>query len=611
MEKFSIEMPKEEFGEDSEEFKMAMENWEKYYPELQFKNHGGAYGIIEIIGTKENLENWIAQEGFDGWEFKFESLNESCEKVEEVKENLDDVYPKFEFTQEDADYIQNLVGDSLDIKFLDDTFQGIKYGGKIEIALKPTKYIESGIVNLSDEFYKDVEAYIQKQYPNAELDMNNTGSIIYIRPKKDGKPSRPTYRMESKEVKTEALSQDLPDWLRAKLNRNKLTKYKSRYSNDRVPVMNIAWDKVKYVPAEIPQTARATDLKDTNKLPVFKLKVPGYLGDTDAKTEIYVPGLLDPEIHGELVNSRSYYLPVSKASYKQLLPYIEEFGYIVLDDETKTGNLRLSREKGREGSVERDMTKGLHSVRDYLGNGKYSDELRWVTDRGYDKSGYPLDPDRQLKKLAKMSLENDETAAKRIETIYNQIEDVKTRVANVLTNRNIKDLTGNSEIEKWDTKMYRIERAVRYLGDAVKQYTDILQTIDRAKNTDGGLLDSWLAHEFKSKVVEIKSDLKECNDCLTEFETIKTESKKLQENETDGYRAVAIMDASESNVFYTTIMLNKKHSVKDFQKAMNEAYERNKEEIVEFGNDLNVVLENIDPSFDWYEIETDEDYLTI
>ena len=497
-------------------------NWDNDEMIEPFLEYRGKKGVPESIRDLLEDADWKLQELKDLYSVLIKNKNIKTE----VKENPDDAYPKFEFTQEDADYIQNLVGDSLDIKFLDDTFQGVKYGGKIEIVLKPTKYIESGIVNLSDEFYKDVEAYIQKQYPNTELDMNNNGSIIYIRPKRDGKPSRPTYRMESKEVKTEALSQELPDWLRAELNKRVLTKYKSRYSNDRVPVMNIAWDKAKYVPAEIPQTARAADLKDANKLPVFKLKLPSRF-IKDYTTRIYVPGLLDPNINGDLVNSRSYYLPASKASYKQLLPYIEEFGYIVLDDETKTNDLRLSREKGKEGSIERDRTKGLHSVRDYLGNGKYSDELKWVTDRGYDKSGYPLDPDRQLKKLARMSLENEEAAAKRIETIYNQIEDVKTRVANVLTNRNIKDLTGNSEIEKWDTKMYRIERAIRYLGDAVKQYTDILQTIDRAKNTDGGLLDSWLAHEFKSKVVEIKSDLKECNDCLKEFETIKTESKKL------------------------------------------------------------------------------------
>ena len=60
-----------------------------------------------------------------------------------------------------------------------------------------------------------------------------------------------------------------------------------------------------------------------------------------------------------------------------------------------------------------------------------------------------------------------------------------------------------------------------------------------------------------------------------------------------------------------TIMLNKKHSVDDFQKAMWEARERNEEEIEEFGNDLEVVLGDLDPSFDWFELEDDGEKLTI
>ena len=92
------------------------------------------------------------------------------------------------------------------------------------------------------------------------------------------------------------------------------------------------------------------------------------------------------------------------------------------------------------------------------------------------------------------------------------------------------------------------------------------------------------------------------------------ENKKVTESADDklgNYRAVRIVDASETGVDYGIIMLNKKHSVKDFQKAMNDAYERNKEEILEYGDDLVVVLGDIDPSFDWFEFEEDDDYLTI
>ena len=93
--------------------------------------------------------------------------------------------------------------------------------------------------------------------------------------------------------------------------------------------------------------------------------------------------------------------------------------------------------------------------------------------------------------------------------------------------------------------------------------------------------------------------------------TAKALTGESVENNFSKYRAVRIVDASETGVDYGIIMLNNKHSVKDFQKAMNDAYERNKEDILEYGDDLAVVLGDIDPSFDWFEFEEDDEYLTI
>lgn len=91
------------------------------------------------------------------------------------------------------------------------------------------------------------------------------------------------------------------------------------------------------------------------------------------------------------------------------------------------------------------------------------------------------------------------------------------------------------------------------------------------------------------------------------------ESKKVTEgNEPEAkYRAVEIIDASEPNTHYMTIMLNYKHTVDEFQNAMWEAHKRNEAEIDEYGNDLEVVLGDIDPSFDWYELEETDEKLTI
>lgn len=94
--------------------------------------------------------------------------------------------------------------------------------------------------------------------------------------------------------------------------------------------------------------------------------------------------------------------------------------------------------------------------------------------------------------------------------------------------------------------------------------------------------------------------------------TMKALNEDVQGDFNNGeYRAVRIVDASETGVDYGIIMLNKKHSVEDFQNAMWEARKRNEAEIDEYGNDLEVVLGDIDPSFDWFEFDEDEEYLTI
>jgi len=77
------------------------------------------------------------------------------------------------------------------------------------------------------------------------------------------------------------------------------------------------------------------------------------------------------------------------------------------------------------------------------------------------------------------------------------------------------------------------------------------------------------------------------------------------------YRAVEIKDANNEETVYRIIMLNNKHSVADFQQAIYDAYERNEEEISQYGDDVEVILGDIDPSFDWYELNYDDDYLTI
>lgn len=74
------------------------------------------------------------------------------------------------------------------------------------------------------------------------------------------------------------------------------------------------------------------------------------------------------------------------------------------------------------------------------------------------------------------------------------------------------------------------------------------------------------------------------------------------------YRAVELRDCYTNEV-YTIIMLNNKHSVKDFQDEINRAREERQEDINKYGDDWTYISESISKNFDWYELESDDDYL--
>lgn len=76
-------------------------------------------------------------------------------------------------------------------------------------------------------------------------------------------------------------------------------------------------------------------------------------------------------------------------------------------------------------------------------------------------------------------------------------------------------------------------------------------------------------------------------------------------NNMNNYRAIEIRDCVESSICYETIMLNKKHSVKDLQDEIYRIKKDKYDEIMKYGNDLEIIKENISDEFDWFELETD------
>lgn len=74
------------------------------------------------------------------------------------------------------------------------------------------------------------------------------------------------------------------------------------------------------------------------------------------------------------------------------------------------------------------------------------------------------------------------------------------------------------------------------------------------------------------------------------------------------YRVVELRDSYDDDNILGIILLNNKHSIQDFQNAVNQAKEKRREEIDEYGDDWNFISEELG-DFDYIDIDSD-DYIT-
>lgn len=74
------------------------------------------------------------------------------------------------------------------------------------------------------------------------------------------------------------------------------------------------------------------------------------------------------------------------------------------------------------------------------------------------------------------------------------------------------------------------------------------------------------------------------------------------------YRVVELRDSYDDDDILGMILLNNKHSIQDFQNAVNQAKEKRREEIDEYGDDWNFISEELG-YFDYIDIDSD-DYIT-
>lgn len=102
-------------------------------------------------------------------------------------------------------------------------------------------------------------------------------------------------------------------------------------------------------------------------------------------------------------------------------------------------------------------------------------------------------------------------------------------------------------------------------------------------------------------------DLNMIENAITNFAT---KLGMCVDDEDSNYRLVELRDSCDYENVIGAVYLNYKHSIQDFQNAINKAKEKRQDEIYEFGDDWSIISEELG-NFDYFETDTNasEDYV--
>ena len=264
----------------------------------------------------------------------------------------------------------------------------------------------------------------------------------------------------------EAFHKSIPDWLKKRLTSEHSDSLKKYFLRN-----NIALDKIKFVPDDIPSNARGvSELKRNNKLPIFKID----------NHNSYVP-MIDDEDTAPFGKREKY----KHTSMKNIIDHVTAFGYIDLSDVSlNTTSLKQSRADSKKGVITRG--KGQWKDYDYEFKGDYYDDngkyhtgdliytfKGWVNDRELDKSGYLPDPDRYKRMLDNVGLNN---YSDRLDKYYNRLVAIKDKLVKELQDY---DIANHQERDSFSSVIGIYTSA---FAEASDLYRRIVKDIDRVIN---------------------------------------------------------------------------------------------------------------------------------
>lgn len=336
---------------------------------------------------------------------------------------------------------------------------------------------------------------------------------------------------DKKEVELqENFSPSFPKWLTNAIERDNVGNYLSQQGID--------LNKAEFIETDPPVNGWDPKAKDPNLIKVFYLKTEN---ERYPHYQLYIPGYYGDTRQFDLSgNYRG--IQLKTYSMKQLANHAEAFGYIDISNSKNTNfKLRKERRDVQAGDVnlKRDANK-QYSKRDIVSYPKDErgstdwrnpilGDLKWVTNKGYDKSGYKINKDKYKEILKKLKAENYQAA---IEETLNKLEDYRSRLINVLSSMNLKDSKDLSAVNLASDYLYRM----------IESYTDIVKALERieSKNDlseeDKKSAINWEVKYFLNKFTEQEEDFKRYlvkiepkTESLGEFFTAAEDIAKYQE----------------------------------------------------------------------------------
>lgn len=306
-----------------------------------------------------------------------------------------------------------------------------------------------------------------------------------------------------------------PDWLKKFFANRKDVK-------TTLTKMGVDLARATFISGQLPRNARDPAFKDPTRVAVFRM-VDRVGGSYEV---IYIPGVTDPDVYPDENNKWNRY-SASAISKKKLLELTIEYGYIDMND-ARNSNLALRKERSdaKRDMITRDRGAGqtrkvnVQYATDERGRTKWDEvvsyDIQWVTKRGYDKSGYPLDPDKYGRMLDNVGLEDYAT---RLEMLYNKIEAARGRLIALMSKYTAKDSMKVRVQSSWERNLFgdlariaqdfsRAIDAYRELEDGVQQIVNSAEMDDTEKSKRIGYVFKWNGKRVRDYLNDVTGALK-------------------------------------------------------------------------------------------------------